>query len=213
MLYRMNVKGLLIAGLLATPCARAEDPPLPWISKGNAAKVQEEALRIAKGASAGPFRPDWESLKSFKTPVWYEDAKFGIFIHWGVYSVPAFGNEWYPRNMYKKARESSPTTWRPSVPSRTFGYKDFIPRSRPSASTRGSGPSLFKAAGARFVVPVAEHHDGFPMYDCPFTEWSAAKMGPKRDVIGELAEAIRGRAWSSASPPIAPSTGGSSTRA
>jgi alpha-L-fucosidase len=50
----------------------------------------------------GPFRPDWESLEKYEAPEWYQDAKFGIFIHWGVYSVPCFGNEWYPRNMYRQ---------------------------------------------------------------------------------------------------------------
>ena len=53
----------------------------------------------------GPFRPDWESLQKYEVPEWYKDAKFGIFIHWGVYSVPAFGNEWYPRNMYREGSE------------------------------------------------------------------------------------------------------------
>jgi alpha-L-fucosidase len=53
----------------------------------------------------GPFRPDWESLQKYEAPEWYKDAKFGIFIHWGLYSVPAFGNEWYPRNMYRPGSE------------------------------------------------------------------------------------------------------------
>ena len=53
----------------------------------------------------GPFRPDWESLQKYEAPEWYKDAKFGIFIHWGVYSVPAFGNEWYPRNMYREGSD------------------------------------------------------------------------------------------------------------
>ncbi len=56
---------------------------------------------VDKDAQEGPFQPDWASLKGYKIPEWYQDAKFGIFIHWGVYSVPAFGNEWYPRNMYR----------------------------------------------------------------------------------------------------------------
>jgi alpha-L-fucosidase len=55
-------------------------------------------------AAKGPFRADWKSLESYQPPDWYFDAKFGIFIHWGVYSVPAFGNEWYPREMYIKGK-------------------------------------------------------------------------------------------------------------
>src|SRR5947207_2053891 len=56
--------------------------------------------QVDAGSREGPFRPDWESLGKYEAPEWYRDAKFGIFIHWGAYSVPAFGNEWYPRNMY-----------------------------------------------------------------------------------------------------------------
>jgi len=76
-------------------------------------------------------------------------------------------------------------------PQSQFGYKDFIPRFKAEKFDANHWAELFRKAGAKYVVPVAEHHDGFPMYDCSFTEWSAAKMGPKRDVIGELAAAVR----------------------
>jgi alpha-L-fucosidase len=69
-------------------------------------------------------------------------------------------------------------------PQSQFGYKDFIPMFKAERFDAGAWAKLFADAGARFVVPVAEHHDGFPMYDCSFTEWNAAKMGPKRDVVG-----------------------------
>jgi alpha-L-fucosidase len=152
------------------------------------AQTVREAREVA---ARGPFAPRWPSLESFQVPDWYVDGKFGIFIHWGVYSVPAFGNEWYPRNMYKRgeaAFDHHVKTWGPQ---NEFGYKDFIPMFTAERFDPKAWAALFKAAGARYVVPVAEHHDGFPMYDCSFTEWSAAKMGPKRDVIGELAEAVR----------------------
>jgi len=172
----------LLALILAAGAAssRAEDA-------GVAATVR----RVEAVAARGPFAPTWASLAKFQAPPWYRDAKFGIFIHWGVYSVPAFGNEWYPRNMYKQddaVFRHHVETWGP--PSR-FGYKDFIPLFRAEKFDARSWAALFKAAGARYVVPVAEHHDGFPMYDYPFTEWSAAKRGPRRDVIGELARAVR----------------------
>jgi len=142
-------------------------------------------------AGRGPFAPEWASLEKFQVPDWYLDGKFGIFIHWGVYSVPAFGNEWYPRNMYKRDEatfEHHVKTWGPQ---NEFGYKDFIPMFKAERFDPKAWAALFKAAGARYVVPVAEHHDGFPMYDCSFTDWSAAKMGPHRDVVGELADAVR----------------------
>ena len=75
----------------------------------------------------GPFRPDWESLQKYEAPEWYKDAKFGIFIHWGVYSVPAFGNEWYPRNMYRKGSEEYKHHIATYGPQDKFGYKDFVP--------------------------------------------------------------------------------------
>jgi alpha-L-fucosidase len=163
----------------------------PWSLHAEDAGVAKAVRAVEAVAARGPFAPRWESLSKFQVPEWYRDAKFGIFIHWGLYSVPAFGNEWYPRNMYKKdeaAFRHHVETWGPQS---RFGYKDFIPLFKAENFDARRWAALFKAAGARYVVPVAEHHDGFPMYDCSFTEWCAAKMGPKRDLIGELAEAIR----------------------
>ena len=141
--------------------------------------------------SKGHYQPAWESLEKYQVPDWYQDAKFGIFIHWGAYSVPAFGSEWYPRNMYltdQKEYQHHIDTFGPQA---KFGYKDFLPRFKAEHYDAAAWAALFRKAGAKFVVPVAEHHDGFPMYDCSFTEWSATKMGPKRDVVGELANAVR----------------------
>jgi alpha-L-fucosidase len=137
------------------------------------------------------YEPTWESLLNYSVPEWYQDAKFGIFIHWGVYCVPAFANEWYPRNMYVEGSpefEHHRETWGPHS---KFGYKDFIPMLRAERFDPAHWADIFKRAGARYVVPVAEHHDGFAMYDCSFSRWTAARMGPKRDVIGELAAAVR----------------------
>ncbi|MDX1934685.1 MAG: alpha-L-fucosidase [Capsulimonadales bacterium] len=139
----------------------------------------------------GPFSPDWESLKAYRVPDWYRDGKFGIFIHWGVYSVPAFANEWYPRNMYRAGTPEFEHHVRTYGPQATFGYKDFIPLFRAENYDPDHWANLFRLAGAKFVVPVAEHHDGFPLYDSSFSEWNAVRMGPKRDLIGELAAAVR----------------------
>jgi alpha-L-fucosidase len=139
----------------------------------------------------GPFRPDWESLQKYEAPEWYKDAKFGIFINWGVYSVPAFGNEWYPRNMYREGSEEYKHHIATYGPQDTFGYKDFVPMFKAEHFNPATWAKLFKEAGAKYVVPVAEHHDGFAMYDSGLSDWTAAKMGPQRDVIGELAKAVR----------------------
>ena len=155
--------------------------------------MNTEALEqtIQRVIASGPFAQTWESLKGYTVPAWYEDGKFGIFIHWGLYSVPAFHNEWYPRNMYLKdsvAYEHHLETYGPQT---TFGYKDFLPLFKAEHFDPDAWASLFQQAGAKYVVPVAEHHDGFAMYDCSFTRWNAVKMGPQRDVLGELAAATR----------------------
>ena len=146
---------------------------------------------IRQIAAQGPFQPNWESLKAYQIPQWYQDAKFGIFIHWGVYAVPAFGSEWYPRNAYQQDTPEFKHHIETYGRQDTFGYKDFIPLFKAEHFDPAVWAALFQEAGARFVMPVAEHHDGFAMYDTDLSEWSAAKMGPKRDVVGELAQAVR----------------------
>jgi alpha-L-fucosidase len=140
---------------------------------------------------AGPFTTDWESLRKFQPPAWYQDAKFGIFIHWGVYSVPAFANEWYPREMYHQDSESYKHHLATYGPQGKFGYKDFIPLFKAEHYDPQAWAQLFKDAGAKYVIPVFEHHDGFAMYDCTLSDWTAVKMGPHRDLAGELATAVR----------------------
>lgn len=139
----------------------------------------------------GPFRPDWDSLQKYEAPEWYGDAKFGIFIHWGVYSVPAFGNEWYPRMMYSKDSSEYKHHIETYGAQDKFGYKDFVPMFKAEHFDAAAWADLFKKAGAKYVVPVAEHHDGFSMYDSGLSDWTVAKMGPQRDTSGELAKAVR----------------------
>ena len=138
----------------------------------------------------GPFEATWKSLEqNYRTPEWFKDAKFGIFIHWGLYSVPAAGSEWYPKHMYNAMSRDHQQRWGKQS---QFGYKDFIPLFKAEKFDAKAWAELFRKAGARYVIPTAEHHDGFAMYDSRLTRWNAKQMGPKRDVIGELAEAVRG---------------------
>ena len=137
----------------------------------------------------GPYEASWQSIAAhYRTPEWFQDAKFGIFIHWGVYSVPAAGSEWYPKHMYNGLAKVHREKWgRQSQ----FGYKDFIPMFKAEKFNASEWAELFREAGARYVIPTAEHHDGFAMYDSKLTRWNAKQMGPCRDIIGELAEAVR----------------------
>ncbi len=147
------------------------------------------------------YEANWESIKKhYKDPEWFNQKKFGIFIHWGAYAVPAYASEWYPRNMYMdsavfsaqlKHQKNGPhmahthhvkTYGNP----KDFGYKDFIPMFKAEKFQPEEWISLFKKAGAKYVVPVADHHDGFAMYKSNTTRWNSFDMGPKRDVLGEL---------------------------
>lgn len=143
--------------------------------------------------SSQTFQPNWSSLKNYQVPKWYQDAKFGIFIHWGVYSVPAFESEWYPREMYMEGTEAYKHHLETYGSQSEFGYKDFIKMFKAEKWNPEEWAELFAKSGARFVVEVAEHHDGFPMYDCSYTTWDAYDMGPQRDIVGELEKAIRKR--------------------
>jgi len=172
---------------LAASSASAEIP-------GYQAKLATKLANVKTGIAKGPFKSDWDSLRAgYRTPNWFRDAKFGIFIHWGVYSVPAFANEWYSRNMYvpgNAAYEHQVATYGPQS---KFGYKDFIPMFKAEKFDPAAWVQLFSDAGARYVVPVAEHCDGFAMYQSDLTEWDAAEMGPHRDVVGLIAKAARAR--------------------
>ena len=150
-------------------------------------------LYFSMTAQCQTFEPNWESLKQYTTPDWNMDAKFGIFIHWGAYAVPAHGNEWYPRRMYQPSDNIfayHKETWGDQS---KFGYKDFIPMLKAEKWNPEDWAELFEKSGAKYVVPVAEHHDGFAMYDSSHTKWNSKNMGPKRDICGELAAAVRKR--------------------
>jgi alpha-L-fucosidase len=146
---------------------------------------------VNRQANDGPFRPVWESLATYQVPEWYRDAKFGIFIHWGVYAVPAFGSEWYPRRMYIKDSEEYKHHLSTYGPLTKFGYKDFIPMFKAEHYNPQAWARLFKESGARYVVPVFEHHDGFAMYDSGLSDWTSVRMGPHRDLAGDLADSVR----------------------
>lgn len=141
--------------------------------------------RIDRVNALGPYRPDWDSLASHPVPSWYREKRLGIFLHWGVFSVPAY-HDWYARNMYIK--DSPEYKWHLEHygAHRDFGYKDFIPSFTMENYDPAEWVRLFREAGADYIVPVAEHHDGFQNYRSELSHWNAAEMGPKRDIMGDL---------------------------
>ena len=147
---------------------------------------QAELDRIDRVIAEGPYRADWDSLTEWQAPGWYRDAKFGIFTHWGLYTVPEYDNEWYSRNMYVRDSEAFRHHLETYGPQSRFGYKDFIPLFKAPRFSAEEWAETFRDAGAKYYVPVAEHHDGFQMYASRLSGFNAARMGPCRDVIGEL---------------------------
>ncbi|MCX7714532.1 MAG: alpha-L-fucosidase [Clostridia bacterium] len=147
----------------------------------------EKRLReIEKTIQNGYYKDTWESLSNYEVPKWYKDSKFGIFIHWGIYSVPAFGSEWYSRNMYIQGSKEYAHHIETYGPHKNFGYKDFIPMFKAERFNPEEWADLFEKAGAKYVVPVAEHHDGFQMYKSELSRFNSYEMAMKRDVLGEL---------------------------
>jgi alpha-L-fucosidase len=171
-------------------------------------------IAFAPLASAQRFEPTWESVDARPTPAWWGDAKFGIFIHWGVYSVPAFAPkgeyaEWYWERLGKPADSSSSANdtkirretraFHERVYGKDFKYEDFAPRFTAELFDADQWADLFARSGAKYVVLVSKHHDGFALW--PSREanvswgraWNAVEVGPKRDLVGELTAAVRGR--------------------
>ena len=186
MCIRFQLLFLLVALTFFTSCKTNREKTDPGVT------ITDTTLK---------FEPNWESIKkNYKDPKWFNEAKFGIFIHWGVYSVPAFGSEWYPRQMYMDtATFTAQLDLESKGPNATFlhhkekwgnqkefGYKDFVPMFKAEKFNAKDWIDLFKKAGAKYVIPVADHHDGFAMYNSNTTRWNTVNMGPKRDVLGEL---------------------------
>lgn len=156
----------------------------------------DKASRLAaieRVIAQGPFHATMKSLTAYRVPDWYQNGKFGIFIHWGPYCVPAFGSEWYPREMYQQGKPEYHYHIDTYGPHKNFGYKDFIPLFKAEQFNAADWAELFRKSGARFIVPVAEHHDGFQMYKSALCRWNAFEMGPKRDILGELGREVRAR--------------------
>ena len=143
------------------------------------------------------YTADWQSLRRVQTPEWLQKGKIGIYTHWGPYAVHAYGSSttWYSFALYLdedgEAMKHFESTFGKLTPE--YGYNDLIPLFTADKFDADEWAELFQKAGARYVGPVAEYHDGFAMWDTNYSEWNAAKMGAKRDVLGELEAAIKKR--------------------
>lgn len=136
----------------------------------------------------GKYHADWDSLAARPLPDWYRETRLGIFLHWGPFSVPAV-HDWYARMMYVQGSEEFQHHLEHWGSQKDFGYKDFIPMFRMEKFDPAKWAALFREAGADYIVPVAEHHDGFQNYGSGLSRWNAVDMGPHRDILTELLDA------------------------
>lgn len=150
------------------------------------------------------YQADWSSLDARPCPEWYLDAKFGIFIHWGVYSVPSWGvkgeyAEWYWNKMADKKPDNPWWQYHKANYGEGFSYQDFAPQFRAELFDPKQWADLFVRSGARYIVPTSKHHEGFALW--PSAEasrdwgrpWNSVEVGPKRDLLGDLSDAVRAR--------------------
>ena len=155
------------------------------------------AFDEASGEESFRYEADWDSIRShYKCPEWFRDAKFGIFVFWGPASVPQVGNDKYGAWMYTKDYAPAGVKVREYHAAHfghqsEFGYKDFFPRFKMEKFDPKAWVSLFKESGARYIVPVAEMHDGYAMYASKHTRWNVVDVGPERDVMRLLVDEAR----------------------
>jgi len=142
-----------------------------------------------------PWAADWEALRARPYPAWFQDAKLGIFIHWGVYSVPAYGGqesyaEWFLRGL--QLGDTLRTGFQERVYGPDFTYREYEPLFRAELFDAGEWARLFKRAGAKYIILVSKHHDGYCLWPSTFAPgWNSVEVGPQRDLVGELSAAVR----------------------
>ncbi|XP_061599855.1 plasma alpha-L-fucosidase [Cololabis saira] len=150
-------------------------------------------LLAGLGSGSARYEPTWASLDSRPLPGWYDQAKFGIFIHWGVFSVPSFGSEWFW--WYWRGQKLKPYVdfMQRNYPP-DFKYSDFAPQFTAEFFNAKEWTDIFASSGAKYIVLTTKHHEGFTLWGSKTSwNWNAVDVGPKRDLVEELATAVRGR--------------------
>jgi alpha-L-fucosidase len=138
----------------------------------------------------GPFKPDWESLKQYKTPEWFADAKFGMWAHWGAQCQPEHG-DWYARGMYEEGSDHYDYHVEKYGHPSKFGFKDVINEWKAENWNPDALVELYKNAGVKYFVAMANHHDNFDNFDSRYQSWNSVKYGPKKDLIDGWAKAAK----------------------
>ncbi|KAF2901668.1 hypothetical protein ILUMI_04511 [Ignelater luminosus] len=142
--------------------------------------------------SDGKYAPTWESLDKRPLPKWYDEAKIGIFLHWGVYSVPSFGSEWFWAN-WKNGGKPEKEFMRQNYPP-GFTYQDFAKDFTAEFFTPTDWAAIFQKSGAKYVILTSKHHEGYALWPSKYSfSWNAKDVGPNRDLVGDLAAAVHSK--------------------
>ncbi|KAL4629473.1 tissue alpha-L-fucosidase-like [Arapaima gigas] len=150
------------------------------------------AVLAVQGAT-GQYRPDWDSLDARPLPAWFDDAKLGVFVHWGVFAVPGYGSEWFWWHWKGNGDAAYVDFMQKNYPPE-FTYPDFAPHLRAPFFDPDRWADIFQASGAKYVVLTSKHHEGFTNWPSAYSwNWNSVDSGPHRDIVGELGTAVRKR--------------------
>jgi alpha-L-fucosidase len=179
----------VLCGLFIVPKAvRAADSTQPAEDRRTVEDVSAGAggmgaLATGEPIAAGPFKPTLQSLKAYKCPQWYQDAKLGMWAHWGPQGVAEIG-DWYARDMYRQGTGTYDYHVAHYGHPSTFGYKDIIQLWKAEKFDPDHLISIYKAAGAKYFVSMGCHHDNFDLWNSKYHRWNAVNMGPHKDIVG-----------------------------
>ncbi|MGD0799418.1 MAG: alpha-L-fucosidase [Acidobacteriaceae bacterium] len=179
---RFFILTIMLGGMLASVASAQSGPPVT-------PEIVAAAAAAKTPVAPGPVQPTWDSIRAnYTVPQWYVDAKFGITMHWGLFSVAAYHNEWYEKYLYSTFSQWHTQNFGPPD---QFGYKDFIPMFQAKDFNADDLAALVKESGAKYFAPTVEHHDGFSLWNSQVNPFNASNMGPRRDLVGEMAVATR----------------------
>jgi alpha-L-fucosidase len=164
--------------------------PSFWLADAIAAGEVVLGISLPGEFAKVPFEPSWDSLKNYKVPEWYKDAKFGIWAHWGPQCQPERG-DWYARGMYEEGSDQYKYHVEKYGHPSKFGFKDVINEWKADKWDPDYLVGLYKKAGAEYFVTLANHHDNFDLYESKYQKWNALNLGPKKDIVGGWAKAAK----------------------
>ncbi len=163
------------------------------IQSGYANEVPQPTIKVSEAdepMAKGTFEPEWESLRKYKTPEWFRNAKFGIWAHWGPQCVEGSG-DWMARGMYQEGSHAYKHHVANYGHPSEVGFKDILPLFKAEQWNPDSLVAIYKSIGAQYFFVLGNHHDNFDLWDSKYQPWNSVNIGPKRDILAEWAAAAR----------------------